>query len=915
MTPERWQQIKEVLGNALELDPSQRGAYLATACAGDPTLRAEVEPLMAAEQGAGTDLLRATCAEDGSTFLADTDPKIGHPIGPYKIVEPIGRGGMGVVYRAFRADDQYQKQVAIKLVRTGQDSAFVVSRFRNERQILASLDHPNIARLLDGGATENGIPYLVMELVEGLPIDAYCDNHKLSTTERLRLLQQVCSAVQYAHQRLIIHRDLKPSNMLVTAEGVPKLLDFGIAKVLDPRAFGGNVESTMTLFRVLTPGYASPEQVRGEPITTASDVYSLGVILYEVLTGCSPYGRRNLPSDEITRLVCEFEPERPSTVITRAIARDSGDAVTPEQVSLLRDGSVARLRKRLRGDIDNIVLMALRKEPQRRYSSVELLAADVSRHLENLPVLARGDSARYRAGKFVIRHKAVVAAGIAVALALLLGLAATLREARIARTQRARAEQRFKDVRELANSDLFELHDAIRKLPGSASVRNMVVQRALKYLEKLSRDAAGDRELLHELAAGYERIAALQGSFSGPGIGDTAAALGSYEKALALRESLVANSKGDHSERMAEVKLMGAYVQTLELAGRTGDASRVAKRAVAIIDEAINEQAGDVSAQLAAAYANLQLALVLAGNGSSSTTREIPEAIKHDQETLRILEPLTARNEDARAFYAKAKLLLAFHLSKERRFVESEQTFNDALSAEESRPSPSPTYLEDLYSDRGIMFERSDNQVKALADHENCEKIAESLVVASPDDLNQQVRVQIARAHIAVQTFRLGKGADIQALDSAINNGERMFAANPSQLFYRNLLAGGYYYQAEFALLQRKYSDAAKLYTKSLDMANSIAQSDADDLESHVSIAKIKDALGVVASEAGQPGDAQQQFDSARQSLRDLLQIRPHDAEALYVSDLVEAHSTELQSCSQSGNCGSARWRLPPPLN
>jgi serine/threonine protein kinase len=265
MTPERWQQVKKVLGNALELDPSQRSAYLAAACAGDPTLRAEVEPLMAAEQCAGTDLLRATHAADGSTFLVDTDPKIGHRIGPYKIVEPIGHGGMGVVYRAFRADDQYQKQVAIKLIRTGQDSAFVVSRFRNERQILASLDHPNIARLLDGGATENGIPYLVMELVEGLSIDAYCDNHKLPTTERLRLFQQVCSAVQYAHQRLIIHRDLKPSNMLVTAEGVPKLLDFGIAKVLDPGVLGGSVEKTVTLFRVLTPDTPARSKSEANP--------------------------------------------------------------------------------------------------------------------------------------------------------------------------------------------------------------------------------------------------------------------------------------------------------------------------------------------------------------------------------------------------------------------------------------------------------------------------------------------------------------------------------------------------------------------------------------------------------------------------------------------------------------------------
>ncbi len=373
--------------------------------------------------------------------------------------------------------------------------------------------------------------------------------------------------------------------------------------------------------------------------------------------------------------MCEFEPERPSTVITRAIARDRGEAVTPQQVSLLRDGSVTRLRKRLRGDIDNIVLMALRKEvPHRRYSSVELLAADVSRHLENLPVVARGDSARYRA---LASSSSVIRLWSRPALRSpsrcywgwqrpyeKLALPAPSAPVRSNDSKTCASWRIPICLSSTMLSDNFPVQrpSEIWSFSGPSSI-----------LKNSSRDAAGDRELLHELAAGYERIAALQGSFSGPGIGDTAAALTSYEKALALREWLVANSKGDHSERMAEVKLMGAYVQTLELAGRTGDASRVAKRAVAIIDEAIKEQSGDVSAQIAAAYANSQLALVLAGSGSSSTTREIPEAIRHDQEALRILEPLAARNaarnEDARAFYARAKLLLAFHLSKERRFV------------------------------------------------------------------------------------------------------------------------------------------------------------------------------------------------------------------------------------------------------
>ena len=300
----------------------------------------------------------------------------------------------------------------------------------------------------------------------------------------------------------------------MNSEGVPKLLDFGIAKILNPAAVGP-VESTITVFRLLTPGYASPEQIRGEAITTSTDVYSLGVVLYELLSGHAPYGARCRNAEEIARAVCESDPDRPSAVITRPVGGD--EALSPLEIGLMRDGSVQKLRKRLRGDLDNIVLMALRKEPQRRYSSVELFAADIRRHLDNLPVIARGDNRRYRARKFIARNKPAVLAATIVFLTLIVGLAVTLREAQIAQAERARAEQRFRDVREIANSDLFELHDAIQKLPGSGSVRNLVIQRALKYLEKLSRDASGDRELMSELANRVPADCGLAGKFQRTG--------------------------------------------------------------------------------------------------------------------------------------------------------------------------------------------------------------------------------------------------------------------------------------------------------------------------------------------------------------------------------------------------------------
>ena len=315
MNPERWQQVRAILDKAIALNESERSPYLDKVCADDLELRAEVESLLGSHEQAGSIFLNQP-AVDLKSAMPDTGRKAdraGSRIGVYQIMEEIGHGGMGEVYRAMRADGQYDKQVAIKLVRGGFDTSFVLERFRHERQILASLDHPNIARLHDGGTTEDGIPYLVMELIEGTPIDQYCDAHDLDIPERLKLFNQVCAAVQYAHQRLVIHRDIKPGNILVTTEGIPKLLDFGIAKILDPLA---GAETTMV--RPMTPEYASPEQIRGEPITTATDVFSLGVVLYRLLTGRSPYPENTHTPHEFARMVCEVEPTRPSTAVSRS---------------------------------------------------------------------------------------------------------------------------------------------------------------------------------------------------------------------------------------------------------------------------------------------------------------------------------------------------------------------------------------------------------------------------------------------------------------------------------------------------------------------------------------------------------------------------------------------------------------------
>ncbi|RPI48732.1 MAG: hypothetical protein EHM55_25095, partial [Acidobacteria bacterium] len=423
MSSDSWIGVKQVLAAVLEARPDARTALLDRLCAGDTALRLEVESLLRADAGAAAFFDRPL-VEGMDAELPE--PNLGRTLGPYFIEQCVGRGGMGAVYLARRVDEVFERRVAIKMIRRGMDSELVIRRFRHERQILASLEHPNIAALFDGGTTPDGLPYFVMEYVGGTRIDRYADDHGLATVERVQLCLPVFDAVQHAHNRHIIHRDIKPTNVMVSADGHPKLLDFGIATILSPGAEG---PSTVTsLGRPMTPDYASPEQIRGEPVTAATDVYALGLLVYELLTGHRPYRLVTHTPEEIARVVCEQDPERPSTVIAQVTESSLDDGtiatITPSMVSQTRDGTLERLKERLSGPLDDILLKALRKEPNERYASVAAFAEDLRRYVAEQPVAVSWDRRRYRAKRLLRRHRAAMA--VAALLILAIGITTLL---------------------------------------------------------------------------------------------------------------------------------------------------------------------------------------------------------------------------------------------------------------------------------------------------------------------------------------------------------------------------------------------------------------------------------------------------------------------------------------------------------
>ena len=503
MNPAQWSRLEAILDDALDRPPAERAAFIEAACGADADLLAEARRLSGAMEPAAGFLERPLrdytpdlvdgCLEEGG----DPAPELPlESIGPYRLIREIGRGGMGAVYLAERSDGQYEKKVAIKLVPPGPDAARLGRRFAAERRILASLEHPHIATLLDGGVSDQGLPYLVMEYVEGERIDAWCDRRRLTVRERLSLCDDVAAAVQFAHQHLVVHRDLKPGNVLVTDGGQVKLLDFGIAKLMSDRADRSDAPVTATGAILATPAYASPEQIRGEPVSIAADVYALGVLLYELLAGRRPYVVSGRSREELVQAVCEQTPERPSAAVSRPGAEPDAARIAAD-----RGTRPDALRRALAGDLDTIVLAALRKEPALRYASVQHLRDDLRRHRDGFPVLARPASRRYRTAKFLRRNRGKVAAGALVALALAAGLAGTTWQARAASRHAERAER----VRTFL-TEIFAISDPDTARGRTVTARELLDRGAASLASGLERDPEIRAEMLGVVGTLYQRL-------------------------------------------------------------------------------------------------------------------------------------------------------------------------------------------------------------------------------------------------------------------------------------------------------------------------------------------------------------------------------------------------------------------------
>jgi len=599
-TTESFVRIEAIFSEALAAPSEERNALIEARSNGDQELAAEV-----------ASLLKACEVEESLTASRQLAPKAGREtgaeskaIGPYVLDRLLGRGGMGAVYLAHRADGQFEQQVAIKLIDLPLATGLFRDRFRQERQILAGLQHPFIARLLDGGVTASGDLYLAMEYVDGVPIHRFCAEKHLTEAQRLTLFLRVCEAVEFAHQNLVVHRDLKPDNILVADDGTPRLLDFGTAKLLSPTLAVPGSELTREGYQSFTPQYASPEQVLGNPITTASDTYSLGVLLYLILTGAMPYDLKEFTTAEMLRAICEESPRRPS----QATGADD----------------------RLDADLEAILLKALRKEPRERYLTAEQLASDIRAYLGGQPVAARQGTLRYRTCKFARRNRLALAGAAFLAVTLVAGVAGVAWQARVADAERRKAEARSADLRLLSNSLLSELDEAIKQLPGSTGVQKLLVTRVLEHLDRMAQDAQGDRLTRLDLVDAYVRLGNIQGNPYDQNLGDPDGGLSSLDKAIALAEPLAPDGSSDQKALRALAIAQESRSEILFGTARTQEAIVSMQASVKTYDRSI--ETPGVSANLicdvASAYGTLGDELGQTGTASLADTAAALKAFR-----------------------------------------------------------------------------------------------------------------------------------------------------------------------------------------------------------------------------------------------------------------------------------------------
>jgi serine/threonine protein kinase len=756
MNPEtsHWHEVESIFDAAVDLDDEARRVLLDARCGTNARLRSDVELLLASDARAGELVEPTSSAMD--TF-PDPAPSVGSIVGTFRLVEEIGTGGMGTVYRAQR-DDGFAQQVAIKIIATPASHAVAARRFRAERQILASLQHPHIVTLLDGGITTGGYAYLVMEYVDGTPITQYCAEQALTLVNRLQLFRLVCSAVQYAHRHSVVHRDLKPANVIVTAEGVPKVLDFGVAKLLDRSA--PSATTTGIGLAPLTPNYASPEQLRGLPLTSSSDVYALGVMLYELVSGERPYETEGKPLDEMIRLVVDTDPPRPS-------------AVSASRTRLPYERARA-----LRGDVDAIVLRAMAKRPEERYSSAEELADDINRFTQGVPVVAREPSLGYLARKMATRHRVAFFTAATSLVLVIAALVAAVWQAQVARAQRERAEARFTEVRQLANSLIFEIHDTVAPLPGSTPVRHALISKALAYLEKLAAEAGDDQTLLLELSSAYSRVGTVQGSGSEANLGETEDAIASFRRGQALVAPLIGHASPPFPvvKRFVEATLGLSQALNWRKDGQQ-DAIREAERAVAAADAYHQRQRTDVEGRNLLARAVFSLALA---------TR-LPAWLPHWQRAGALYEGLLAEQPDNPQNLRNVALVekyLGAHYESTGDAAAALQHFGRARTMDEKRLALKPdnrvAQLDvaiDLANEGNVYLTNGDPRAADL--YEKSLAMRQAIATSDPKDVWAQTRVGYVHGRLARVYERAGQRG------RALEHGRRarsVYAAQPRDL-------------------------------------------------------------------------------------------------------------------------------------